>query len=366
MNVVWFSWKDETHPQAGGAELVSSEIRKRLVRDGHNVKLIAPSYPQSKSKETLDGVEIYRTGGRFSIYPKAFLLFRKQFRNWPDLVIDEMNTIPFGCAFYAKKRTILLTYQLARKVWFYQMIFPLSLIGFLLEPLYLFLLSRKYKEVITESESTRTDLARFGFSKSNTSVIRVGMSLSPATKLETKKDMNTVLSLGAIRPMKRTLDIVKAFEYAKKQNSALRLKIAGDMSSAYAKKVSNYVKKSPYSSSIEILGKVSSETRMKLMQTASVIAVASVKEGWGLIITEASSQGTPAVAYDTDGLRDSVRNSETGLLVPEGDTAALGDALVNVLNDKRSYEKLRRNAWEWSHEFTFENSYLDFMSALKI
>jgi glycosyltransferase involved in cell wall biosynthesis len=276
-----------------------------------------------------------------------------------------MNTIPFGAAFYAKKRTVLLTYQLARRVWFYQMVFPFSLFGYLLEPIYLFVLSRKTKQVLTESESTRQDLENYGFPTNRTHVFRVGMRLTPLKQLGAKPNMNTVLFLGALRPMKRTLDAVKGFEYARDTNDQLQLQIAGDNSSSYGRKVMNYIQNSRHKNAIQVLGRVTNEDRLKLMQAASVIVVTSVKEGWGLIVTEANSQGTPAVAYDTDGLRDSVQDGKTGSLVPSGNTKALGRAINSILSEPTNYTRLRHAAWSWSKDFTFNNSYQDFLTAIK-
>ena len=246
MNIVWFSWKDEGHPSAGGAEAVSGELRRRLAKDGHSVRLVTAQYKAGPEHETVDGVEIHRKGGRFSVYWHAYKYFKGHLQLWPDVVIDEMNTIPFGCAFYVKKRTILLAYQLARRVWFYQMVFPWSLMGYLLEPFYLFVLSRKYKEALTESESTKRDLARYGFRPENVEVFRVGLSLDPITKLGAKEKHHQVLSLGAVRPMKRTLHAVKGFEVARDSNPELRMVVAGDMSGAYASKVMGYIKASLY------------------------------------------------------------------------------------------------------------------------
>src|SRR5947207_2130147 len=116
MNIIWMSWKDIGHPSAGGAETVSDQLRRHLVKDGHTVRLTTAAYPGAASRETIEGVEVIRAGGRFSVYYKAFRLYRKELKSWPDIIIDEMNTIPFGCSFYAKQRTVLLAYQLAREI----------------------------------------------------------------------------------------------------------------------------------------------------------------------------------------------------------------------------------------------------------
>ncbi len=364
MNILWFSWKDESHPEAGGAETVSSEIRKRLAADGHKVRLITSRPDNLLHHETIGGVEIFRNGGRFSVYWKARSMFKKSMTDWPDILIDEMNTLPFFCGYYSKRPSILLTYQLARSVWFYQIMFPFSLIGYIVEPLYLRFMAGKYRLVITESFSTKNDLVKHGFNSSIIKTFRIGMALKPLSKLSPKKNLNSIIYLGAVRPMKRTLDVVKAFEKAKEKMPNLRLTIAGSTVGSYGDKVKLYAQKSRFRDSISFTGRVSAEEKNHLLKDSALIAVTSIKEGWGLIITEANSQGTPAVAYNVDGLRDSVRDKESGLLVPSGSTDMLSEAFIKLLGDKKTFELYRKLGWEWSKEFSFENSYSDFKKIL--
>jgi len=367
VNIVWFSWKDISHPQAGGAEVVSDQLRKRLVKDGHTVVLITAMYPGSLNDETVNGVRVMRGGGRFSVYLKARSLFRHSSLANPDMIIDEMNTIPFMATLYAKSaRKVLLTYQLARKVWFYQMVFPISIIGYLLEPLYLRFISKRYDSVMTESESTRKDLARYGFDSNKVKLFRVGIDLEPVVPLPIKSTNSTVIFLGALRPMKRPIDVLKAFEIARDDKPELELVMAGSDTGAYAKKIKNYAQKSRHSKSIKVLGRVSTSDKLLLLREASMIIVTSVKEGWGLIVTEANSQGTPAIAYDIDGLRDSVVDGETGIIVASGDTESLAKSINNITRSDSTYDKIRKNAYEHSKQFTFDNSYTDFVEALNI
>ena len=361
MNIVWFSWKDNNHPAAGGAEHVSWGIMKRLVRDGHQVRLITARYEGSKAHETVDGVEIFRDGGRYSVYPKARRLFKSKMADWPNLAIDEMNTLPFGVAFYSRKPRVLLTYQLARKVWFYQARFPISVIGYVIEPLYLFALSRMYRRVLTESESTRQDLRTFGFHERSVHVFRISIGLTPVKAVNPNKPLNSVLILGAMRPMKRTLDAVKAFELARDRKPELKLSVAGDSSGAYGEKVLKYIESSRHAEAIDVLGKVSADERVRLMRESAVILVTSIKEGWGLIVTEANSQGTPAIVYAAEGLRDSVKDGETGRVVKPGDIFDLGNAVYELLGDRKTYARFCANALEDSRQYTFENSYSDFL-----
>ena len=365
MKILWMTWKDRKHPQAGGAELTNEEIAKRLARDGHEVILLVAGFPGGEAEEMRDGYKVIRLGNRYTVYWHAYRYYKKRLIGWADLVIDEMNTIPFFCKYYVRERSILLAHQLCREIWFYQMWLPLSLIGCMLEPIYLWLLRDRY--VITISESSKRDMLRHGFSAERISIIPVGITVKPVENLGKvdKFPQPTVLSLGTIRAMKRTLDQISAFEIAKEHIPDLQLKIAGSVSDNYGKKVLRLIAASDYVQDIEYLGCVDEAKKIELMQKSHLILVTSVKEGWGLIVTEANSQGTPAVVYDVDGLRDSVKGRETGLISKKNTPEELAEMIVEGLRDDSEYAKLRENAWLWSKEFQLEKTYLSLIKAIE-
>lgn len=165
--------------------------------------------------------------------------------------------------------------------------------------------------------------------------------------------------------MKRTLDQIKAFEIAKESIPNLQLKVAGDTSGAYGKKVISYIKDSKFSNDIEVCGRVSKDEKIELMQKSHLLLVTSIKEGWGLVVTEAASQGTPSVVYDVDGLRDSVNDGYSGIVV-KSDEKALAGGIVSLMNDNEVYNKLRTNGYIWSEEITFFKAYESFKKVVKI
>ena len=142
------------------------------------------------------------------------------------------------------------------------------------------------------------------------------------------------------------------------------MKIAGDYNGSYGQQVLDYINRSAYRDDIEVLGRIPHQQKMELMQRCHVIGVTSIKEGWGLIVTEANSQGTPAVVYDVDGLRDSVRNGETGI-VTSADPQALADGIVALVRDEERYNKMRHAGWQWSKGITFEQSLSDLNHVLE-
>ena len=364
MKLLWFSWKDITNPHAGGAEDVTHNILKRFASEGNDVLLITASYKEAEDVSKIDGYRVVRVGGRWTVYVKAWLLFRRKYRDWPDVVVEECNTIPFFTNLYADKKRIAVFYQLCREIWFYQMFWPLSQIGYWLEPLYLSLL--KKEKIVTISKSSKADLVKYGFHDSNIEIMRLGISIERAHASNTRRKYSepTLLSLGAFRPMKRTLDIVKAFEIAKTDIPSLKLVMAGDNQGEYGNQVKAHLSTSPYKTDISCLGRIEEKEKMELMGKSHLIAVTSVKEGWGLIVTEAASQGTPAVGYDVDGLRDSIHNGRTGLLSKENTPAKLAQVIVELLQDEKKLMLYSRNAWESSLENTYDSAFRDFKSAL--
>ena len=360
MEILIFNWKDRKNPLAGGAEIVTEELLKRLVKNGHRATLLTSKFKGCQNKEIIDGYKIIRVGERWTVYWQAYRYYKRYLRGKFDLVIDEINTIPFFAKFYVKEKNIILCYQLCRQIWFYQIFFPLSLIGYLIEPLYLWLLRKKI--VFAESESTKKDMQKYGFEADNIFIFNIGLEIEPAKNLNTlsKYKEPTILSLGTLRNMKRPLHVVKAFEIAKEKIPDLKLVIAGDAKTRYGKKVLDYINNSKYKDSINYFGKVSIDKKLELLQKSHIICVTSVKEGWGIIVTEANSQGTPAIVYNVDGLRDSVKNNKTGLICQQNTPENLAKNIIELLNDREKYQNLRINAWQWSKEINFDKCYKGF------
>jgi len=347
MKILWFTWKDIKNPEAGGAEFLGDKIASEMVKSGHEVKILTVKYPSAKSTELHNGYEIIRVGNKYTVYWEAFRYYQNHLKGWADQIIEEINTIPFMTQWYATEKRTLLIYQLCREIWFYQLSLPLSLIGYLAEPIYLWFL--RNNKVLTESKSTQTDLQKYGFKKDNISIFPICIDIEPLSSIEEKKTYErfTVLSLGAIRNMKRTLDQIKAFEIAKENIPELQMKIAGLPVGEYGKKVLKYIENSKYTDDIEYLGRVSREEKIELMRKSHVILVTSVKEGWGLIVTEAASQGTPAIVYDVDGLRDSVEGGNLGVITRRNDPISLSQNINELYTDKDNYQKLQNNLLEF-------------------
>lgn len=370
MRILWLTWKDHKHPTAGGAEVVLRELSRRLIDDGHSVTWLTCGYKGNSKIENVDGINIIRVGrNRYVHSLQAFTYYARKLRGKFDIVIEVVNTAPYFSVFFGKKSQRFLFYhQLAGDVWFHEAKIPVSYVGrYVLEPLATRLLSRADVKTITVSASTQKDLSRFGFSTERTYVITEGIQLKPLARLDNVRKFSnpTVLSLGALRAMKRTSHQIDAFELTKQVIPDLQLKIAGAADGTYGRKMLARINRSPYANDIEYLGKVPEKTKVQLMQKSHALLATSIKEGWGLTVTEAASQGTPSIVYDVDGLRDSVRNNVTGI-VTEPRPTALAAAIKALLTNKPRYANVREAAWQWSKQITFNNAYKDFKAVLEL
>lgn len=89
---------------------------------------------------------------------------------------------------------------------------------------------------------------------------------------------------------------------------------------------------------------------------AHCLLVPSVREGWGLVVIEANSVGTPAVAYDVPGVRDSIRQGKTGLLASESNPSSLAEHSLRLVSNRTELALTSELAIEWAQRFSWESS----------
>jgi glycosyltransferase involved in cell wall biosynthesis len=101
-------------------------------------------------------------------------------------------------------------------------------------------------------------------------------------------------------------------------------------------------------------GFVSDDERSALLASTRVCVCPSEKEGWGLTVIESNAMGTPVVASDAPGLRDSVRHGETGFLVTTGSAEAFAQRIGQLLEDDALAARMSRAALSWSQKFDWD------------
>jgi len=358
LKVLVFNWRCWLNPEKGGAEVFTREVLKRWVEAGHDVTLFTSKFEGSSDEEIADGVRIVRRKGKFSVYWKAKSFYNKHFsKEQYDVVIDEINTRPFMTPKFVKngEKVIALIHQLAREYWFYETPFPVSFLGYyLLENRWL----KNYLKVltVTVSNSTKKDLVDLGFEK--VFIVGEGLNFEPLKKIAEKEKYPVIVYAGRLKKAKRPDHAIKAFKIVKRTLPNAELWIIGD---GYFK--DDLVKIA--CEGVRFFGAVSNYERRKLIRRGWVLVNPSVREGFGLNVVEANALGVPCVAYDVAGLRDSIKDGITGLLVRSGDVKDLADAIIKILTDEKLRVNLSQRALEYSKGFSWDKVADEFMKVIK-
>jgi glycosyltransferase involved in cell wall biosynthesis len=336
---------------AGGAERFTHGVARGLVARGDEVEWFSASFPGAADREEFDGIRFVRAGRQWTVHLDAIRHYRKTLRERFDIVIDEVNTIPFFTPLWSSVPSYMLIHQLAQEVWWYESKFPLSAIGYTLEPVYLRLY--RHKPVFTVSESTRKDLLRLGFSGPIT-LVPEGLE-STASSTTPKAVEPTCLYVGRIAPSKRVADVIRAFALFRHDIKTAQLWIVGDGPVGYRRQLARLVERFGLSRHVHFYGHLSHEEKQAKMAQAHMLLMTSVREGWGLVVSECAALGTPTVAYDVPGLRDSVVHERTGLLT-HGSPAYLASAMSRLQGDPELYQQLVRGGLESVRDLSFDRA----------
>jgi glycosyltransferase involved in cell wall biosynthesis len=357
MKILVYNWRCWLNPAMGGAEVFTYEVAKRWVRDGHEVTWFTSEYPDSKKEEVVDGIRIVRAGGKYSVYRKAKQYYKKRFSKEKfDVVIDEINTKPFFAPKFVDKgeHVVALIHQLAREYWFCETFFPLNYLGYhFFEERWL----SNYLDVpvVAVSDSTKQDLLALGLK--NIHVVTQGLNFKPLLKLPEKEGYPVIAFSGRLKRAKRPDHAIKAFKIVKDKLADAELWIIGDGP------FKRDLKKMAFEG-VKFFGKLFNEERRALLKRCWVLVNPSIREGWGLNVIEANALGTPCVGYDVAGLRDSIKDGETGLLAKNGDVKMLSEMLFGVLSDDALRNSLSRNGLEYSQNFSWDKTAEEFMKVV--
>lgn len=361
MNILVLSWRGPGHPSAGGAEQVTLEHAKGWARAGHEVILFTSCFKGASLHENAYGIEIKRSGDQYiGVKIKAFFWYL--FGNHPkfDLVIDEFHGIPFFTPLYVRVHKLGLIHEVAGEVWKYNTWpKPINIIpkyfGAIFEP-WIFRFIYKNIHFMTVSNSTRSDLVSFGIPKANITLIYNGVKLNLPKKLSDKENKKTAMYLGAISEDKGTFDAIRAFGQIERKDDGWQYWLVGSGTKEYLKKLREIAKEAGVEPKLKIWGFVPDNRKFDLLARAHVLINPSYHEGWGLVNIESNSVGTPVVAYNVHGLRDSIKPQETGILVDKGDYRALGEEALKLVRDKKRYERFQKFCMAWSKKFTWDKS----------
>lgn len=328
------------------------QLAKQWVSSGHNVTIFCGNDGQSTRNQVIDGVQIVRRGGFYTVYLWAFLYYVLRFRGQFDAIVDSENGIPFFSRLYAGVPVFLLMYHVHQEVFKKHLSFPLSFIAKTIESTLSPIVYRNTK-VITISRSTEQEIIRLGLAKKeNIEIISPGVDIARPANIS-KTSFPSFLYLGRLKPYKNIDVALRAFASVYKHYRTAKFTIAGFGESREL--LEQVVDELDIEKSVTFMGKVSEEEKAILLTKHWVLLQPSSLEGWGMTVLEANACGTPVIASNVPGLRDSVVDGVTGILVQPNNVLALASAMEKMIGSTQLRHAFAQKALQLCRLYRWED-----------
>jgi len=358
VRILLVNWNDRENPHAGGAEVHLHQIFGRLAGSGADIDLLTSGWPGAPSVHELDGMRVRRVGSRYSFalaarpMVRALLAERRH-----DVVVEDINKVPLYLPGLTDLPFCALVPHLFGTTAFQEVSWPLAAVVWASErPL-----ARAYRRAAFHviSESTRDDLVRRGVSAKRIAVIYPGVDATwfcpdPAIARTARP---TFLYLGRLKRYKGVDIALRAVAAARAGGCDVALQVAGQGDDRA--RLEQEARAAGLGEAVRFLGFVSEQEKRRLLREAWAVILPSPKEGWGITNVEAAACGTPALASDSPGLRESVRHAETGFLVPHGDVPALTARIVELARNPALVARLGAAARTFALGHSWEQAAAD-------
>lgn len=354
LRVLVVNWLDRENPKAGGAEEHLHQVFGRIARAGHEVVALTSGWPGCAPRAELDDVEVHRAGRRYTFSLHAPRYFRRHLAERDfDVVVEDLNKVPLYTPWWSDVPVVLLVHHLFGTTAFREANPLLASATVVLEQT----VPRVFSDVptIAVSRSTRDDLVRRGMDPDRIEVVPNGVDIDRYTPLPAggiRFPEPSLLFLGRLKRYKRIDLVLRAAAVLRDRESDVTLRIAGGGDHADALRA--LAERLELGDHVRFEGFVPEDRKLELLRRSWLHVLTSPKEGWGISNLEAAACGTPTVASDSPGLRESVLDGETGRLVPHGDVEALAGALEELLRDHETRARMGTKARHFAERFTWD------------
>lgn len=353
MKILVINWQDAENPLAGGAELHLHEIFGRLAARGHSVTLLCGGWPGCPPEATIDGVAVHRVGTRKTFALRAFARWRHTLASTAfDVVVEDINKAPLYTPLWGMRAPIVACVpHLFGATVFQELVWPLAAAVWASEqPLRL-----AYRRVAFEaiSASTADDLVARGIARDHVRVIHPGVSATHFVPAPSRRaPQPTFAYIGRLKRYKGVELVIRAFGQLARSDAVLEIAGAGDD----RPRLEALTKSLDLSGRVRFLGFVTEAEKLALLQRSWAVMLASPKEGWGLTNVEAAACGTPVIASNSPGIRESVRDGVTGFLARHGDVPALAAAMRTLAESAGRVASMGRDARAFAETFTWDTT----------
>jgi len=353
MRILVINHRDIKNPRAGGLEELVQQTAKYWVAWGHSVDLVCAGYDGAPRDEMIDGIHVIRGPNEYIFNWWAPFKARALGVRRYDVILEYISKVAcFVPVFIRSTPTAVMIPHLFGKTAFAELPWLMAAYAYALEQPIPWVYRRCLFWAL--SKTTAEDLLGRGIQRERIEIIYPGfnedlLKLDPEVE---KTEFPSLIYIGRLKRYKRVDLIISAIAKLRKQFPDIHLFVVG--TGDYEKELRSQATSLGVEKSVEFCGFVSEARKKELMQMAWIGAQTSTIEGWGLGVIEAAACGTPTVASDSPGLRESVRDGETGILVPHGDVEALQNKISCLLTDTALRETMGTEARAWARQFSWK------------
>lgn len=358
-HVLFCNWRDTRNPEGGGSERYVERIAEGLVEQGHEVTIFCAAHGHAPARETRNGVNYIRRGGKLDIYVRAFLgiLFHRFGKI--DLVVDVQNGLPFFTRLATRKPVVVLVHHVHREQW--PVVYPglMGKVGWWIESR---LAPRIYRhsKYVAVSTATRDELIELGVDAERISIVHNGNDLAPDV-VTTRSDEPRISIVGRLVPHKQVEHAIDAVAALTADFPTLILDVVG--AGWWEEELRAYAQAMGVAERVEFHGFVDDQAKHEIYARSWLLALPSLKEGWGIVIGEAGSHSTPTIAYHSaGGTTESIDHKDSGVLVHS--KAEFVEAARELIENEEWCRFLGQGALEKSHKYTWANSQREFAQVL--
>ncbi len=360
LRVAIANWRDIWHPDAGGAEQYAWEMARGLVRRGAQVTFLTARADGQSRQEWRDGVLVVRRGGRLTVYPRILGWLAVHRRSF-DAVLDCHCGIPFFTPWVLPRRVPILCilHHVHDAQFGVHFPAPVATLGRLLEGPVSRWTYRRQECVAVSASTVQAMRTRLGW-RGPVHVVPNGLHPDAAVatpgadggnaRAEPKTTLTWVGRLSWHKRAERVLDVA-----ARLADSGVSIEVIGRGPAAVP--LARQVADRGLADVVRLRGFLAEDEKKSVVAGSLLHLNTSQGEGWGLCVLEAAALGVPTVAYDVDGLRDAVRDGETGWLAGAGEPIEdVVERAVKELADPGRRAEVAAACRAWASRFDWDRS----------
>ena len=343
------NWRDPWHPQAGGAERYAWEMARGLAARGAQVCFVTARAPGQSRRDRRDGIPVVRLGGRFTVYPRVLLWLAAHRRSF-HIVLDCQNGIPFFTPLVLPRRVPVLCVMHHVHTAQFGVHFPawMAWAGRLLEGPAARLAYRRQACVAVSPSTVAAMRDRLRWTGDIYLIPNGSPRVEPLTS--TPREPARLVWVGRLVAHKRAELVLPVAE----RGFGIDVIGRGPAGAVLAETIGSVP---GLAEAVRLHGFLADRDKRDIVSGSLLHLNTSQGEGWGLCVLEAAALGVPTVAYDVEGLRDAVRDGETGWLVKDGEELAdVVERAAKELADQARREQVAARCRDWAARLSWDRS----------